>query len=340
MKRILLTLTVLLAVSQLWLQAKVLYVQAGAEGQGTSWEDPTGNLQDALLLAQAGDQVWVAEGTYTPTSNDDRTISFIIPDGVELYGGFSGSEGTLEERDIKSYPTILSGEIGDAASLEDNSYTIVLTIGVSDATIVDGFTISHGRADGFGEGGDIASSGAGWFNDASTNPSSPTIKNCIFSNNYAREGAGIYNHAEDGESRSLIASCTFISNHADFDGGAIYNNGAYGVCSPRISNCVFIKNDSYYGAGILNKAYRGESKPFIENCVFAENTSIVRGSAIYCYKEARSICEAIIKTCRFEENASTINEDVSGSAKEQVTDAKASPTFIIRATETTPLTND
>ena len=334
MKRILLTLTVLLSLSQLCLQAKVIYVQTGAEGQGTSWEDAKGNLQDALLLAQAGDQVWVASGIYTPTSDDDRSISFIITEGVEIYGGFNGCEGILEERDIKSNLTILSGEIGDTESTEDNSYSIVMTLGVSAATIVDGFTISDGRADGFGEGGDITSSGAGWFNDATANPSSPTIKNCIFSNNFAREGAAIYNYAEDGESRSLITSCTFISNHADFDGGAIYNNGTYGVCSPRISDCIFIKNDSYYGAGILNKAYRGESQPFVENCIFAENKSVVRGSAIYCYKEARSICEVILKTCRFEENASTIDEAVSGETNEQVTEA----VIIIRATEEAPQT--
>lgn len=332
-KKLLLTLTVLLSAMQIGLQAKVIYVQSGSEGQGSSWEDALGNLQDALLLAQPGDQIWVASGTYTPTADDDRTVSFIVRDSIELYGGFSGVEGTLEERNFENNLTILSGEIGDAATNEDNSYTIVMMTGVSSATILDGFTISDGAANGFSEGGDVTSSGAGLFNDGTAQVSSPVIKNCVFTNNYAREGAAIYNYAEGGESRPLIASCAFITNHADFDGGAIYNNGDYGVCSPRISDCVFIENDSYYGAGILNKASRGESKPIIEECVFAGNVSVVRGSAIYCYKESKSICEAILKSCRFEENASTVNDEVSGNATEEVTDAtKSSSTIVIRPT--------
>ena len=333
MKRILLTLTVLLSAMQLGLQAKVIYVQSGAEGQGSSWEDAVGDLQDALLLAQPGDQIWVASGTYTPTSDNDRTVSFILRDSIELYGGFSGVEGTLEERSFENNLTILSGEIGDAATTEDNSFTVVMMTGVSAATIIDGFTISDGTANGFSEGGDVTSSGAGLFNDATVQPSSPVIRNCVFTNNYAREGAAIYNYAEGGKSRPFIASCAFITNHADFDGGAIYNNGNYGVCSPRISDCIFIENDSYYGAGILNKATRGESKPIVEDCVFAGNVSVVRGSAIYCYKESKSTCEAILKSCRFEENASMVNDEVSGSSKDAVTDAtKSSGTIIIRPT--------
>lgn len=331
-KRLLLTLTVLLSVLSFGLQAKVIFVQAGSEGQGSSWEDALGNLQDALLLAQAGDQVWVASGVYTPTMEADRTVAFIVPDGIELYGGFAGNEGVIEERNFIENPTILSGEIGDATTNEDNSYTVVLTIGVSAATLIDGFTISDGTANGFSEGGDLTSSGAGWFNDATAQPSSPVIKNCIFTNNFAREGAAIYNYAQGGESRAMIASCTFTTNHADFDGGAIYNNGNYGVCSPRITNCVFLENDSYYGAGILCKATRGESKPVIEDCVFAANVSVVRGSAIYCYREPKSICEAILKSCRFEENASTVDETLGGNAKEEVSDASASPAIIIRPT--------
>lgn len=334
MKKTLLTLTVLFSVLQFGLQAKVIYVQAGASGQGSSWEDAIDNLQDALLLAQAGDQIWVATGTYTPTADDDRTISFVVPEGVELYGGFSGSEGTLEERNFELNPTILSGEIGDSSTTEDNSHTILLTVGVTSATIIDGFTITAGMANGFSEGGDLTSSGAGWFNDATTQPSSPIVRHCIFTNNSAREGAAIYNFAQGGESRAVIDSCSFIKNHADFDGAAIYNNGNEGVCSPRISGCVFIENDSYYGAGILNKASRGEAKPIIEACVFAGNVSTVRGSAIYCYKEAKSICEAILITCRFEENASTVKDVVSGSATVQVAEATAETpaTIVIRAT--------
>lgn len=316
MKRILLLLTVLFSAFHLGAtDGRIIFVQAGNSGQGTSWEDATGDLQGALAIAQHGDQIWVAKGTYLPSQTGDRTISFNITDGVQLYGGFEGNETTLAERNSSNSTTILSGEIGDAKTKKDNSYTVVYTSGVSNTTIVDGFTICDGMANALIDGGEVTSSGAAWFNDATTQPSSPTIKNCTFSNNYAREGAGLYNYAEDGECYSSISNCTFIKNHADFDGGAIYNNGMYGVCNIQISDCHFSGNDSYYGAGILNKATRGEASTIVKNCLFIENISTVRGSAIYCYKEKKSICEAVFDNCKFENNGSVVDDETGGAVK-------------------------
>lgn len=332
MKRILFTLTVLFSVLQLnAIDGRIIFVQIGSNGQGISWDDAMGDLQDALLIAKSGDQIWVASGIYTPTTTADRNISFIITDGIQVYGGFAGGEVLLEERNIKSNQTILSGEIGAADTKEDNSYTIVLTKGVSLATIVDGFTITDGMANGLSNGGEMTSSGAGWFNDASALASSPTIINCSFTNNFARDGGAIYNYAESGECRAVISACTFIANHADFDGGAIYNNGNFGICNPSISDCVFLENNSYYGAGILNKATRGEAITIIDNCIFAENISMVRGSAIYCYKEKRSVCDAFVKASRFEGNASLVKDELSGASTIREVTENSAP-LIIRAT--------
>ncbi len=61
----------------------ILYVdsQAAAGGDGTTWATAYQHLQDALAVALANDQVWVAEGTYYPDegtgqSNNNRNSTF------------------------------------------------------------------------------------------------------------------------------------------------------------------------------------------------------------------------------------------------------------------------
>ena len=131
----------------------ILLVDLDATGanNGTSWPDAFTDLQDALAAANADDEVWVAEGTYTPADNGDRTLSFNLKSAVDLYGGFDGTESTREERDWTTHITVLSGDLnGDDATggnnLE-NSYTVVYASEVTDA-ILDGFTIAAGNADG------------------------------------------------------------------------------------------------------------------------------------------------------------------------------------------------
>ena len=63
--------------------SSVLYVQPGGTGGCSSWADACG-LQTALTDAVAGDEIWVAEGTYKPTSGTDRTATFQLKSGVAL----------------------------------------------------------------------------------------------------------------------------------------------------------------------------------------------------------------------------------------------------------------
>src|ERR1700693_5589942 len=72
--------------------AAVVYVKSDATGtiNGSSWVNAFTDLQAALAAAQAGDEIWVAAGTYKPTSGTDRTISFVMTSGVGIFGGFAG----------------------------------------------------------------------------------------------------------------------------------------------------------------------------------------------------------------------------------------------------------
>ena len=85
-----------------------IYVDAGATSgakNGTSWDDAYTDLQAALDAAATGDEIWVAEGTYTPAAEHggtgDRYRSFQLMNSVVLYGGFDPSLGdvAIEDRD-------------------------------------------------------------------------------------------------------------------------------------------------------------------------------------------------------------------------------------------------
>jgi len=295
--------------SAILLDAETIFVKSGMNGNGTSWMSAYGDLQQALATAQAGDQIWVARGTYLTTKDNDRTISFRLVEGVALYGGFAGTETAIEQRQVVVNHTILSGEIG-TASIEDNAFTVVYAEKVSQATVVDGFTITAGASNGFTVNGDLSFSGAAWFN----NVASPTISNCTFTNNYAREGAAIYNYANNGLCNPIISNCQFISNKADFDGGAIYNMSINGQCTPRIANCHFENNHSTYGAGILNKGVDGTVKAVITGCVFNNNASILGGVAVYNHREGRGVCDAFMQNCQFSNNSSVDGNSIGNNS--------------------------
>jgi hypothetical protein len=110
-------------------QSVVYVTQNGTGNQsGGSWSDalPGTQLQARLASAAAGAQFWMASGTYKPTTGLDRSISFAVPSGVQVYGGFSGNEATLANRALTSpSSTTLSGELGDQTQIGDNTYHIV-----------------------------------------------------------------------------------------------------------------------------------------------------------------------------------------------------------------------
>ncbi|MFO7540353.1 MAG: hypothetical protein R6X32_20125, partial [Chloroflexota bacterium] len=78
----------------------IIYVNhaAGGDNNGLNWTDAYTDLQMALAHADPGDEIWVAQGIYMPAATIDPSISFDLPNGVALYGGFTGIETTLDQR--------------------------------------------------------------------------------------------------------------------------------------------------------------------------------------------------------------------------------------------------
>jgi len=287
-----------------FLQAQRIYVSEQGTGLGTSWEDAMGDLQLALGQAGFGTEIWVSAGTYFPTRIHDRQAHFTVPDGVMLYGGFNGSESDLSQRNWHLNPTFLSGEIGTSAP-SDNSFTVLYTSGVSTATVVDGFMITGGMANGVGERGDKVVSGGGWYNDGTRMPSTPEIRNCTFINNFGREGAAFFNNGSRGNAMVTVQNCTFTNNVADLDGGAIYNESKGGNAYLFLRHSIFDSNEASYGAGIFNSNKEGVGRVDIQDCEFTNNLSYIRGSTIY---ETGKV-SAIVGNSIFQNNVSSFGKE-------------------------------
>jgi len=123
----------------------IIYVDILATGYdtGADWQNAYNDLWDALTRAAAGcgAEIWVAQGTYSPGNN--TTDSFIIPDGVEVYGGFNGNEIARNQRDFVNNETILNGYIREDLYEGIIRNEKVMTMG-NDA-LIDGFVIEDGR---------------------------------------------------------------------------------------------------------------------------------------------------------------------------------------------------
>lgn len=306
----------------------IVYVDENSQAtdpDGTSWATAFTSLQEALSKIECYEatQVWVADGTYTPTSGSDRTVSFELIGGVSLYGGFSGNESDVSERDYTVNVTILSGDIGTENDSSDNSYHVL--IGADSATI-DGFTISGGYAVGHpdADGDDTVRwhrLGGGMYNDNT----SPTIANCIFSGNYADSGGAMYNYEASPAisdstfsqntanyggailfrktTTSTIGNCRFEENSAEWRGGGIYID--YGA-NPVLSSCEFIANTTNGNGGAVyvddRSSQLGGTYPEISSCSFTGNTATYRGGAVAIYNTST---ELIVSDCTFSNNSVT-----------------------------------
>ncbi len=252
-------------------QGGIIYVNANAGGKnsGASWNNAYTDLQAALALANASSakEIWVAAGTYKPTSSTtDRGATFRLTSGVKIYGGFAGSETSLV-RDFKTNKTILSGDIAgnddpnvipitNTSNKADNVNHVV-SIENSANTILDGLTVQFG----FANGGGVNSLGGGIriYKSSSNN-----INNITLLNNFASSGGGI---SIEDHSPTTITNAILSKNGTTTAGGGIYNSS---YSATTVKNSVFSDNRSAIGAAIYNQA---GSSMTITNTSFSNNIS-------------------------------------------------------------------
>ena len=253
-----------------------IYVDHDATGanNGASWSDAYIDLQDALDAATGGDEIWVAEGVYTPTAGITRTATFTLVNGVALYGGFAGTETARDQRDWEAHVTVLSGDLdgNDTTDVNgvvtsttnitgSNAYHVVTGGGVTETAVLDGFTVTGGQANGRAS----HDNGGGMYNA----DSSPTLTNVTFSGNYARDGGGMCN---ENNSNPTLTNITFSGNYAG-DGGGMHNDNS----SPVLTDVIFSDNTAGSGGGMHNV----NSSPVLTGVTFSDNTGNAGGGGMY-----------------------------------------------------------
>lgn len=196
---------------------------------GTSWAAPKRTVVSALTAAAAGDQVWVASGTYT--------AAITLKAGVKLYGGFAGTETLLSQRVSGTNVTILDG----------NALASTVTVGpgaTSADTLIDGFTIRNGKG----------TANSTWFYGGGIYcvSTSATIQNNIIADNMVTQPA---NYACGGgicvsNSTSVITN-NVIKNNCRVAGSSRWAGGIWiGSGNPSVTNNTITANDAYFGGGI------------------------------------------------------------------------------------------
>jgi parallel beta-helix repeat protein len=248
-----------------------LYVDASiaTSGNGQSWATAFKTLDEALAVAHCCsniDTIKVATGTYIPTKKpyngctemttaDARDLTFHLPDGLVLWGGYPTGGGV---RNSLTNITTLSGDFngddvvaGSGYTLSitnntENAYHVVLASGNTGVT-VDGFSIIGGNANGGG--------------------SYITVNlNGIFRAN----GGGI--HAYNGT--NTLTNNTLSGNSAGTYGGGIYTRNG----TNTLTNNTLSGNSATYGGGIV--VYNGTNNTLTNNTLFGNKVSN-SGGGIY-----------------------------------------------------------
>ena len=245
----------ILLLASITLKAQVIrYVKPTASGtaDGTSWADASDNIQTMLNTSSPNDEVWVAAGTYRPDTYppgcdscfSSRFLTFFIPQGISLIGGFTGNETAKSQRNILLSETILEADNNTTFNGSDDLLHVVMASNADNGSgvTIDGFTVKGGDAN---LEGNIAVNGNSLSNDEGGGivfiHGDNRILNCKIQNNYAaRNGGGIYNYL--GKTR--IENSSFISNESGYGGGALLDEN-----ESTVINCTFSMNLVVHSGG-------------------------------------------------------------------------------------------
>src|SRR5690606_8721396 len=197
---------------------------------------------------------------------DDRPhITFVLKEGIAVYGGFPANGGDENQRDWKVNETTLIGYSG-------GDYPVITNYDLTSQTVLDGFIVQGGDTD---RGGGIDN----WN-------SSPILRNLWIKDNKATWGGGIYNR--DGSSPEII-DVEISDNTVEYSGGGMLN----GEGSSPILTRVVIRNNTvttppmYGGAaggGAIFHAGSGTLK--LTEVTVTDNTSNSDGGGIYLADES------------------------------------------------------
>ncbi len=212
-------------------------------------------IQGAINVAVNGDEVLVADGTWTGVGNR----------GMD----FHGKSITVHSE---------NGPANCIIDCQNADQAFFFRSGESESSVVEGFTIRRGVGN-FGGAIECSDSAptirdciftentANYYGGAiECYGASPKITNCLFYDNGIYYAWTAYGGAIDCEDASpVITNCTFSFNYAGYDGGAIFSSWD---SSPQVVNCVFEMN---FNHAIHEYAGTLTSDVTVTNCLFYDN---------------------------------------------------------------------
>lgn len=298
-----LLLLAVFSVFSLGLSAQVYVdIDAADGGDGTTWATAYNDLNAALLVADAGSSVWIADGTYvTPDS-----VSFFIDKELTVLGGFNGTETDASAADPDANVTILSGDVAgndgmayDSLAGLDNNRVLFITDTSSVASqytvTLDGLTISNGALTGNFDGevdpSIVPFSGGGIISFARLNASRLT-----FSRNRANFGSDIavvgFTAAE-----SVLDDISIVDGYVSTN-RSLYFNGADNV---TVQNSDFeFDASATRQSGIIQAAFTNGFT--LENCDFSDINTDFSGAAF----RSDECDDVTVRNCTFENLTASI----------------------------------
>ena len=291
-------------------QAQVIYVKYNAAGlnNGSSWTSAYRDLRQAFAVATPGQEIWVAEGKYSPFVSWDTSAynTLNLPSGVKLYGGFAGDETKLEDRDWTQHIT----QIGES------NQNLIYCENTDSNTVIDGFLFRNGSAliDDWlqkqvfcqDDPNESTCYGGGiyLYSASNTGPAFLTVRNCTFIYNVAKYGGAIAARLLNGGGGGLrLEHCYFGNNTSGSEGfgGAVYiETGKGPTFDMWMDQCEFYGNKSLFSVAAANiYNFRSDINIQIRNCYFHENKSNFSCGAMGISSVADGI---IVENCLFEKN--------------------------------------
>jgi hypothetical protein len=262
--------------------ATVYYVNsAGGGSTGLSWSNAFQTIQPALSAATVGDEIWVAQGTYEIQNEETQLV---IKGGVNVYGGFIGTETSKSARNTNPDLTIITHK-----SAVETNFRLLFSTDLNDESIWDGFTF-----DGKNVAMGVKLSGNSVMNNC-------VVKNCQVING---SGAAVYMSSGSDFIPVKLTNSKILNNRlkvssentAQLGGAGIYVKS--GAKLAEISHCELKTNtiEGISATGTLEAMGAGiyivEGQ--ITNCAIDGNTVMNSASATYSHNNFTAGAIAIV----------------------------------------------
>ncbi|WP_193212846.1 DUF5011 domain-containing protein [Luteolibacter marinus] len=267
----------------------LVYVDASATGanDGSSWTDAFTTLDPALALvnstsADRPDEVWIAEGTYSPASPWDglsATEGFPIVNTVNLRGGFPAGGSSLAGQDPVSHPTILTinGSYGRVLTIDDSDDGTLQSILLDSLIVTGGNSIFDSINSENGRGGGIYSRENLTLREAT-----------VAGNTGGFSGGGVYITVGTLQ----VEDSLFDQNSAGPDTASVPKVGGGAIRLDTGSSLVALRSSFSQNQALSSVASGGAVAGSdgtiltLTNCAFRGNQTGSTGGALYLYNVA------------------------------------------------------